>query len=316
VVAVTAEPLVTPFGAPLWRLLVSYANPNGDMPTRLIFKCAQSGDRGAKEVEFYAGLARRLPHGVVPACLDAAISADGAWHLLLADLSETHRPPVFPLPPTESDCHRGIRALARVHAAWWNDNRLGRGIGTGWNDDRISELCNDTEQVVRSFLAFLGDALSPRRRSIYEQLLAVQTELRHRQMARPLTVTHGDAHWGNFLFPRDARIDTAALIDWELWEVAPAANDLAYHIALWSWPERRHRLELPLLRTYHSELQRWGVNDYAWETCVQDYRLFVAKLPLGVAWMWHRHLAPLVWWDNLERAVLAFDDLDCAQLLE
>ena len=209
-----------------------------------------------------------------------------------------------------------IRALARLHAAWWNDNRLGRGIGTGWNDDRISELCNDTEQVVRSFLAFLGDALSPRRRTIYEQLLALQPELRHRQMARPLTVTHGDAHWGNFLFPRDARIDTAALVDWELWEVAPAANDLAYHIALWSWPERRHRLELPLLRTYHSELARWGVNDYAWETCVQDYRLFVAKLPLGVAWMWHRHLAPLVWWDNLERALLAFEDLDCAQLLE
>jgi hypothetical protein len=35
------------------------------------------------------------------------------------------------------------------------------------------------------------------------------------------------------------------------------------------------RLELPLLRMYHAELQRCGVDDYAWETCLEDYRLFL-----------------------------------------
>jgi hypothetical protein len=81
---------------------------------------------------------------------------------------------------------------------------LGRDIGVGWNDPRIDQLAEGPEQVVvAAFVAYLGDALSPRRRQIYEQLLAVQPALRRRQMARPLTITHGDAHWGNFLFPHD-----------------------------------------------------------------------------------------------------------------
>ena len=66
----------------------------------------------------------------------------------------------------------------------------------------------------------------------------------------------------------------------------------------------------------HAELECRSVLDYTGETCLADYRLFVAKLPLGVAWMWHRRLAPLVWWDHLERPLLAFEDTDSWQVLE
>src|SRR5438132_1203024 len=71
----------------------------------------------------------------------------------------------------------------------------------------LAQTVERTERTVQAFLQFLGDRLSAPRRRVFERLLANQASLRGRQIARPHTVVHGDAHWWNFLYPRESNGD-------------------------------------------------------------------------------------------------------------
>jgi hypothetical protein len=49
------------------------------------------------------------------------------------------------------------------------------------------------------------------------------------------------------------------LFDWDGWRVGLASSDLAYMMATHWYPERRRRLERPLLDRYHAALLARGV---------------------------------------------------------
>ena len=122
----------------------------------------------------------------------------------------------------------------------------------------------------------------------------------------------------NLLYPRDSSPDAAIrLIDWDNWRVGRAATDLAYMMALHWYPERRARLEGPLLERYHAGLCAHGVSDYSLERLWEDYRLSVIG-HLAIL-IWQQTLAlpppPAAWWSHLHRILAAFEDLDCAALL-
>ena len=101
----------------------------------------------------------------------------------------------------------------------------------------------------------------------------------------PKTLVHGDAHWGNFLYPHDPAAHNLYLIDWAEWHVNLGVGDLAYNIALQCYPEHRARIERPLIRRYHDRLLAHGIHDYAWEQCREDYRRMVIE----------QCLWPIVW---------------------
>ena len=91
------------------RLVLTYEGGASDAPPSLVLKTglpgrAERGWDGAKhEVAFYALVAPALAGRLVPRCFDAhADEATTAWHLVLEDLTETHRrPSVWPLPPDD-----------------------------------------------------------------------------------------------------------------------------------------------------------------------------------------------------------------------
>ena len=83
----------------------------------------------------------------------------------------------------------------------------------------------------------------------------------------------------------------------------------------WS-PERRQRMEMNLLRRYHATLLTHGVTRYDWEDCWCDYRLSVIRQLFIPVLLWLHRLPPDAWWPHLENAVLAYQDLSCAELLE
>ena len=58
--------------------------------------------------------------------------------------------------------------------------------------------------------------------------------------------------WNCFL-PRDGG-DDVRLFDWDGWRIGVAASDLAYMMAMHWYPDRRRRLERPLLDRYHATL--------------------------------------------------------------
>lgn len=282
------------------------SDARGDFPTRLFFK----QNRQSAETKFYQKIAPTLTDTAVLTCYDAQYD-DSNSHLLLEHVEGTHFVPPDALPIPLKYHEMIIDALADVHSQFWNHSRLQQDIGELAQDISAFKYA-EASQHFGAFVDYLGDRLSPRRRGTYEQILAAFPKF---HPASPTTLTHGDAHWWNFLYPVDPATYKLYLIDWAVWNVSYGVSDLAYNIALQCYPERRARIEQPLLRRYHDRLQANGISDYAWEQCWEDYRRMLIEHCLWVILWQHWELTPNIWWFALECTLAAFEDLGCEEFL-
>jgi ecdysteroid kinase len=307
------------------RLRLSYAGGADAAPLYVFFKAQREGidpqwhELGRKEAIFYGLVAAATPAGLLPRCYEAMAEPSGAWHLLLEDLTASHEPVgEWPMPPSIERCRAVIAAHAGFHAAWWDHERLGVSVGAfadegGALDRYVAALPKD----VAAFADRLGDRLSGERKLLYERLIAAAPRLLDRYRShRHLTLVHGDAHVWNALLPRDAALDDVRLIDWDGWRVDTASDDLAYMLAVHWYPDWRRRHERDSLARYHDALMAAGVRDYSFDALWQDYRLSVLWQITTPVWQSAHALAPMIWWNNLERIMLAVHDLECLELLE
>jgi len=272
---------------------------------------------GRHEGAFYRDVAPATPAGLVPRCFEATWrEADNDWHLLLEDLTESHaNPGHWPVPPDGPQCARIVAAFARFHAAWWNDARLGASIGEPRTDQDLAEFLARCATLVERFGERMGDRLSPARRDLYARWLEVAPRLLASQRGR-LTIVHGDAHAWNCLLPRDPASDDTRLFDWDSWRLGLGTDDLAYLMAMHWYPERRRALEQPLLDRYHAALLAGGVRDYDRAALDADYRASVLAFIMRPLFQWSSDIPPVIWWNNLERIMLAVEDLGCGGLLK
>jgi hypothetical protein len=288
------------------RLRLSY-DGTPDAPKSLILKTelAQRTGAGAAggqhEVEFYTHVAPAMAARLVPQCFEASWTPDTkAWHLLLEDLSESHVVPTqWPLPPTIGQCRSIVRARARFQAQWWDDPRLGVSVGV---QPRIEDIDRQVQRLIEQFAQFsrfMGDRLSRER--------AANGSNR--------TVVHGDAHVWNRFLPLDEASDDVRLFDWDSWRIGAGASDLAYMMAVHWYPELRHARERLLLDHYHEALVAHGVGGYDRSALEADYRLSVLWQIMTPVRQRAYGIPPLIWWNNLERILMAVDDLDCRNLL-
>jgi Ecdysteroid kinase-like family len=305
------------------RLRLTYDGAAPDAPRSLILKTAHP-DRiemgwsaGRHEAAFYAEVAAATPARVAPRCFEAHCDeATKTWRLLLEDLTDSHRiATVWPLPPTFGECAMIMEARARFHAAWWDDSQLGVSVGALSDAEATDrDVQNLTTQVAR-FADRLGDNFSRERREFFELLLGAAPRLLARHHShRNMTVVQGDSHVWNCFLPRDGG-DDIRFFDWDSWSVKMGALDLAYLMAIHWYPEQRARFERPLLDRYHETLVSNGVGGYDRRALDDDYRLSVlwrTTTPIRQA---AYDIPPVIWWNNLERVLLAVDDLDCRQLL-
>lgn len=218
-------------------------------------------------------------------------------------------------PPSFEQCLLMVHALARIHAEWWDHPRLGVTVGKWLDNLAISKLMEQCTGLYKSFADRLGDRLSPQRRELYDRFIeAAPRQLAHYQARRNLSIVHGDAHVWNYFMPRDGS-DDIRLFDWDAWRIGRAANDLAYMIATHWYPERRQRMERPLLDHYHAALMTHGVSGYGRSDLHDDYRVSVLWQLMTPVWQVALDLPPMIWWGHLERIMLAVDDLGCRDLL-
>ena len=273
-------------------------------------------DSGRREVAFYTDVAPTTPAGLLPRCYDAQAADGGAWHLLLDDLTDTHFVATqWPVPPTIAETEAIMRCRARFQAAWWDDPRLGNGVGDRPSDSDFDQWLTWIAKVYRGFADALGDRLSPKRRALYEKLFAHGPRLLQRLRDwRHVTVIQGDAHVWNCFMPK-GKAETPRLFDWDGWRVAAGTEDLAYMIAMHWYPEMRQRAERSLLDAFHDELLAHGVTGYDRNALQDDYRLSVLWQTTRPIWMRDVGIPPRIWWSHLERIHLAVDDLDCQELL-
>jgi len=94
-----------------------------------------------------------------------------------------------------------------------------------------------------------------------------------------------------------------------------ASDDLAYMMAMHWYPDLRRRIERPLLDRYHAALVEHGVRGYDRRALDDDDRLSVLWQITTPVWQATNDIPPVVWWNNLERILLAVDDLGCRDLL-
>jgi len=305
------------------RLRVSYEGDAAAAPASLIVKTGlperlgSGWNGGRQEVAFYRQIAAAMPAGMVPRCFEGEWdAATDEWRLVLEDLSETHVIATkWPLPPSLEACADIVGTWARFHGAWWDDPRLGASIGA-WGDAAAIEayLRRLAEKFAR-FADRLGDRLPRERRDLYEALLDRAPRLLTRtDDRRNVTIVHGDAHWWNCFLPREGGANVR-LFDWDSWRLGVATDDLAYMMAIHWYPDRRRRTERGLLDVYHATLQAHGAPNYSRSQLDDDYRLSVLWHITTPLWQADADIPPVIWWNNLERILLAVDDLGCRDLL-
>ena len=306
------------------RLRLNYEGPAGDAPVSVILKMGHLDSTGRSsyanrhEIAFYRHVAPALSERLVPRCFEAVEATDtSAWHLLLEDLTDSHFIATeWPLPPTLEQCERIVRAQARFHAAWWNDPRLGVSVGRWRDADDWERRRRILADQLACFTDRFGELMPPDRRDLYHRLFDQGPRLLARYHTRfNQTLVHGDAHPWNFFLPRHGEGEDVRLIDWEDWHINTATTDLGYMMAMLWYPDRRRRFERLLLDRYHAALLAHGVSGYDRYALDDDYRLSVLWLITRPVIQAANNRPPRGWWHDLERIMLAVDDLGCRDLL-
>jgi hypothetical protein len=296
------------------RLEVQYsADTPPAVPTALFLK---RSDRPS-EVVFHGEVAPGLRDSPALRCLASRVEEEGTgtW-LLFKDLSGTHFSLPENVPPTRVIYEQMVDCLAGLHVQRWEDARLREQFATRNGDPSYGFLFKQTLGAFSSFADALEDRLSDERRALYERVLAVWPRmcLDRIQQGRGVTLIHGDSHPWNFLLPRPGVAGRLTLADWADWRFDSGTHDLAFCVSLPCFPEQRARMERDLVRRYCQRLNEQGVR-YSWEECWLDYRKSVIGTLLFPVFWWSLGSPSSIWWPNLERAVLAFQDLGCAELL-
>ena len=173
-----------------------------------------------------------------------------------------------------------MTTLARHHAYWWDHPALSSGrfeVGH-WSRDR-TQLGLYVERRTAAWARIDRSALTSPTIALYDEVLAGLD--RHWQVAlaphfapaRDLTLGHGDAYFANFLCSTDGS-GTTYLIDWQGPEADHCGNDLANLLATFWTHEQRHEdgREHECLGVYHRTLVESGVEGYAWDDLLLDYR--------------------------------------------
>lgn len=291
----------------------------GNLPTSLVVKQALGTSTAPNvapaEVDFYRRLAPMLGSPPLVRCL-AAISGGTRDRdtLVLEDLRASHDHRAWPLPPTASQADGAIDALAAVHAQWWEHGELGVSIGTLHTTKGLTGMVNSIATLIPGFLDSLGSD-SPDASAIYERVFtsALRPWLRLTE-PRALTVTHGDAHSWNFLFPRSGE-GPAFVYDWQLWHVDVGARDLAFFIGL-HWPaELRRARESATLRRYHEQIEARGVGGYGIDELMVDYRRGIVRNLTFPLFLWKRGLSREAWVHRLAHNLAAYRELGCDEVL-
>jgi hypothetical protein len=295
------------------------------LPSSLFLKFCQSNDRFIKDSEYlyYKRDYDDLENSPLPVCYDAQFDAiNGAYHVLLQDLSHTHYSNKG-IKPTISHALSVATELARLHAFRWGKKALKLKIDT------------DAAPQISNFIAHVSNGLSP-------ILKAIEKDVPHfwqatikkvfdihpalmKQRAKDITgqtLIHGDPNPSNVLSPHDPAEKTY-IIDrqpfaWSL-RYWLGVYDLAYMIVPFWEAEHRRTLEGPMLKKYHDSLIDFGVTDYSWEQCQKDYRLCIPHgLYVAIEWGGNENdvtRMKWLWEKQLHRSMDAFIDWKCDELL-
>ena len=130
------------------------------------------------------------------------------------------------------------------------------------------------------------------------------------------TLLHIDAHFWNFLYPKDINNENlkACLTDWATWGIGVGCQDLAFMLGIFLSHDSRRLMEKDLMERYYNGLLKLGVENYSWDECWYDYKLSALLNLYRIILRWNANMK--FWWYEFERVLFMIEDLNCMELLE
>jgi hypothetical protein len=272
-----------------------------------------------REVEIYTKAAAMMRDPPLVECYDAQFNTrTGAYHVLLRDMSLTHRCLEQHLPAGLDEAKQVVESLAKFHAFWWDHGGLGNSIGRKVTEYSLRRTVGFVQSHWPVLKHKLGDRITDEESRVVDRIMeSALTTFRERLSRANLTLIHGDAHAMNFLVPKMKGANSCYILDWQtpdwLWEIWCGVSDLAYHIVRFWSARRRNQMEHTLLRHYLTELEKRNVADYSWSELFCDYRLSVVLCLFVVIHEACSRQSP-AWYPQLENCLAAILDLNCVEL--
>ena len=317
----TPEFAAKSFIADFISLDVTYSpGSQGAKPSKIVLKAIKPkmvASEAHRELKFYNAISDVQTELPFLTCFGTAVCPEtNRYCLLLEDLTATHHQSPAPLPPHQKECEAAIDVLTSIHAYFWDYPRIGDTVFARPSEDGVNKHFQVHEEFYKKFVDYLGDRISGKRKKTYQLVFEKMPEIMWDRLSHheKLTVTHGDAHFRNFLYPNNKQNNQCVIFDWQSWGIGRVGRDLSYMIAFQWFPERRQRLEMPLLEHYLNELSKYEIF-CSWEDLLIEYRISVImNLLLPVQWYYFDY-SPRIWWHYFERAFASFEDLDCVEFL-
>ena len=305
------------------RLRFSDISVTRTLPDTAVLKVCHAGHPLAdREVTFYGRLLPELKQSYgdielsICNCYDAFYDIDADQsHVLLAGLPDSYKGQSEANPPSRRHFAQLADALARIHACFWEDKRLGHTLGISPGESGLDEGLARQREGYERFLSDRMIRLDSAQRAAFDMVVGkMPADFRERRLSgRNQTIIHGNLQPANLRYSHhDCRI-----LDWKHWRLGLAAEDLANTIAFHWIPAKRRFEEPRFLQRHWGEMRRCGLRDYTYEAFLRDYRIAVG-LRLGEmigSWRiedwrdgkWQR-------WDTIANGLRAFEELSAGEL--
>ena len=316
----------------LARLTLTYDREANAAPSSLILKLptqdepvrnlAQLINVYEREIRFYEQIANELPLRTPKMYFSHLDAAKQEYVMLLEDLAPGRVGDQIATCSIE-EAKTALRALAGLHAAWWDSPRLKEFEWMPGLDDQllVGLISMLYQQAWPTFVERYSDQVPAEILPIGEKFGQNLIEMAKETTAGPLTITHADYRLDNMFFDL-ADGSPIAIIDWQLSQRGPALGDVTYFIAGNLTVEARREHETELLHVYHEALAQGGVKDYDYESCAEDYRksalflfMFVITNLEDLNFEDYNDRAQELMETLLERHVTAILDLNAAEFL-
>jgi hypothetical protein len=216
-----------------------------------------------REVSFYRNLAARIG-GPLPECHLAEYDpAEGWFTLVLQDIAGARQGDQI-AGCTVEEARAALLELARVQAPVLGDLALGTADWLNQPNPLNQALVT---QLLPGFLERYGDRVAPEHAAVCERFVQ-SIDGWAADAQPPLGLVHGDYRLDNLLFADG----TCTVVDWQTVSWGPAMLDASYFLGGGLTVEDRRAHEEELVRAYHEELLRLGVQGFSWEVCWREYR--------------------------------------------
>lgn len=235
----------------------------------------------AREVNFYRAVAPQLDVRVPRVFYTVADEAGMA--LVMEDLSRLRA----------GDQLRGmqhaevvatVREIARVHAGYWNNERLS---ALEWLPDHDQLWREGYEEHWPGFVREFDVRLGREAIALGERVLQNLDWIKERIAERPSTLVHSDLRADNLMFGNAESRDSVVLLDWQLVTRSMAAIDPTRLLGGSEPAAQRDGHHLEVFTAWHEALLEHGVTGYEFEEALADFRLgalYNLMVPVKANW--------------------------------